>query len=198
MLDKIEREPSSSLAEQKLAAEIEKLRIENAQIRRPTWKSPTFLVTLLGLAASLIANVNQFQNSRKQLDNADNQFRLEREKWETEKVKLEAEIKRLNQEGIRKNERYEEVQNELKNIEKEINTWEESKFKDEVQLTLEKAKVDQYPTIEEYRKIVESTEASIKEKEGRLSNLRARRTELEQSIGCMQQSTQHKNEPNRT
>jgi len=186
MLDKIEREPSSSLAEQKLAAEIEKLRIENAQIRRPTWKSPTFLVTLLGLAASLIANVNQFQNSRKQLDNADNQFRLEREKWETEKVKLEAEIKRLNQEGIRKNERYEEVQNELKNIEKEINTWEESKFKDEVQLTLEKAKVDQYPTIEEYRKIVESTEASIKEKEGRLSNLRARRTELEQSIGCMQ------------
>jgi chromosome segregation ATPase len=186
MLDKIEREPSSSLAEQKLAAEIEKLRIENAQIRRPTWKSPTFLVTLLGLAASLIANVNQFQNSKKQLDNADNQFRLERDKWDTERKRLNAEIEKLHKQESRRDEGYEKVQNELRNIEKEINTWEESKFNDEVQLRLEKAKVDQYPTIEEYRKIVESRETSIKETEGRLSNLRARRTELEQSIGCMQ------------
>lgn len=186
MLDKTEREPSSNLVEQKLAAEIEKLRIENAQIKRPNWRSPTFLVTLLGLAASLIANINQYQNSTKQLEYLNDELRLEREKWDTEREKLKAEIETLNTSKIVNTQKREEVQNELEEVKAEINTWEESKFNDEVQLKLEKLKVDQYPTIEEYKKIVESREASIKDTNERLSNLHARRTELEKSIGCMQ------------
>lgn len=83
--------PSPSLPDQKLSAEIEKLRIENAQLRISAWRTPAFLVPAVGLVISLLGNGQQFLAARQSAAEATRKMELAEMRWKTEKEKLTAE-----------------------------------------------------------------------------------------------------------
>ncbi len=82
--------PKPSLSDEKLAAEIDKLRAENAQLRTSAWSTPVFIVPAVALLVSLVANAGQFWTAREAATDATRKFELAESQWKTQKPNTDA------------------------------------------------------------------------------------------------------------
>jgi hypothetical protein len=84
-----------TLAEQKLAEEVAKLRLENRRLHQSPWTSPTVLIAAAGLVLSVVGNVIQFRASTATADSSARAMDLAESKWKDERLKLRAEVDAL-------------------------------------------------------------------------------------------------------
>lgn len=170
------------LAEQKLAAEIERLRRENRQLAKPKRFTIASIVAVAGLIVSVGANIQQYSNALRTQAHAHAELDLAREKWEVERQELEAKIASLR-EGA---EERSGVRQELEKVAHDIRVWDASILEGTVQMNLELAQADgaSDPRLAAiYREQAELTKLNIDEKTRRRATLIARQAELEQRLG---------------
>jgi chromosome segregation ATPase len=86
-----------ALANERLRAEIAKLRMEAERLGRSGWREPALTLSICGLVVSLLGNVVQWRASDSAAKNAEAQLRLTQEKWGEEREKLRAEVAALQQ-----------------------------------------------------------------------------------------------------
>lgn len=128
-----EQTESSSLAERRLAGEVEKLNAENKRLRQSDWKSPTTIIATAGLVVSLIGNGFQFFAARRNAEIAAQQLALaerrwdkERLKWDEERLKLAAEVDALQAKESRSADRRAQLQSELDQVNGNVSVWDDA------------------------------------------------------------------------
>lgn len=178
------------LTAQKVRAELEKLRAENAAIRTPFWRTPTFLLAIGGLALSLFGNLVQFGSSKAAAAIAQGQLQLATSRWNGEREKLGAEVEALRQRNRVAVEDRSAVQAELFRLEKEASTWDSAVIKQSLDLKMLEADLARYESskrnemVKSTKDIIASTKELIQSFiEKRDASLR-RRSELERRLGC--------------
>ncbi len=185
-------EGDSGLSDQKLAAEIEKLRLENQSLKRPAWRNSTVLIAAGGLALSLLTNLNQCSTAKRASEDASMQFTAAQTRWATEKVKIELEVAVLKQKAGLTEEIIREVGAELEKVNSEIKVWDTWIFKDQMELKLEEAQLDRYLQAKRTemakagKQDVKNLKESIEYRTGERAALISRRSELEKRLGNAQ------------
>jgi hypothetical protein len=126
------------LAEAKLRAEIQKLRLEAAALHRSPWLAPAFVLAVGGFALSLVGNVIQYRNNERAASLAADQMDLARLKWEQEKQKLELDIQQIRERTAYTNEMRERDTAELADVDHAIEVSDEAIRNWQLELLTEK------------------------------------------------------------
>lgn len=175
----------TSLADQKIVEEIEKLRLEKAKLRESAWRTPATLVAIGGLILSLLGNFIQFRAGKISAATADRQQQLSEAKWAEERVKLQADIEFLQTKAQNAIADRSAVQQELNRVNKNIDVWDSALLKDNLDLMRMQSELSTYEIsnrtamAEATRKNIELQKNMIKMKTEEKNAEMARRSELE-------------------
>jgi hypothetical protein len=182
----------SDLADQKLAEEVAKLRIENRRLAQSPWLSPTAIVATGGLLLSIMGNVAQYRASQEASIGAARQADLAEQKWSEERLKLRAEVEALQSRNkstsaaqvareaqiAKINLAIDEIAKDLERV--NVSLLNSKAYRDQARLWNEKDK------IKEAEMAIERDLAELKEVTQRREGAIARRNVLEQSAGIRQ------------
>jgi chromosome segregation ATPase len=177
------------LADQKLLAEIEKLRTENKKLQESAWRSPAVLIAAGGLVLSLFGNIAQYRYASNATAASARQIELAESRWGEERQKLRAELEVLQARAKNVAEERSGVQEELEKVNKDIVVWDSALTKDNIDLMLLKAKLSQYEASNRpemaaaTRKNIVLQQDMIRLKTEEKNAAVARRSELEKRLG---------------
>lgn len=178
------------LQEEKLAQEIERLKLDNSQLKKPAWRNPTFVLAVGGLLLSALGNSVQFIAASRAEAKAAAELGLAERRWTTERQKLDAEIADLVESAKISKEQRVAILADLQEVNRDIKVWENAIFKDRARLLLEEAQLDQYvldqrpEMAEAQRKNIKLTKDGIDLRNGELQPRILRRSELERFLSC--------------
>lgn len=140
-----------------------------------------------GLAASLLGNATQYFSARQTAEQSARELGQIRERWNTERVKLQEEIEVLRQSARAAAADRAAILSELATVKQNIAVWDRELLKEELQLKLDLAKVDQDVFMnrdaEPARQVVALRKEAIAYKTKQRDALVARRSELESRLG---------------
>jgi hypothetical protein len=122
--------------------ELEKLRQELISLKRPWWKDYKVLGAIIAFLTSALFNIIQFENSEEASARANRELSLKSAQWESNKIQLEQQIQQLTKNNDFINGRREEVAFQLQQVKKDIITWENAEFKNNMELMSIEAELD--------------------------------------------------------
>jgi septal ring factor EnvC (AmiA/AmiB activator) len=77
--------------------ELEKLRLEVHTLKRPFWKDPKIVGSVVAFLISVGFNAGQFLDAKSESLRRDRELSIKQEEWTTQRQKVEAEVQRLKQ-----------------------------------------------------------------------------------------------------
>jgi len=168
--------------------EIEKLKLENAQLRQP-WRSPAFLIAVGGLVLSLLGNMQQGISAAAARAEAAEKLSLERDKWEKEREKLSVEIASAKVTMETSAADRADIEKELQQINQDIEAYDEAIEKARIELLSAQNQLELYKAQKRQAKaeaqvhIVSNHEMALQTFTNDREALITRRSELEKRLG---------------
>lgn len=181
----------NKISEEKSQLELEKLKEEIRSIKKPMWKDPKIAGTVLAFIVSLLFNVLQYSNTTKIEDRLEKEFAIKEDQWKVDKKRLDLVISRLSQdinEGEERKVRIKKIEEELKQVERDIFIWDEAIFKDESELVFMKNELRKHEGAGEknmanaVRKNIALQKTKIGTKKEELKKAEKRRLDLEKQM----------------
>ncbi|MFL5762950.1 MAG: hypothetical protein ACJ77K_03340 [Bacteroidia bacterium] len=182
-------DPENSLENQKLQEEIEKLRRENAELKKPFWKTTAFYATFIPLIFSICLNIRQSRQFDAELAQKIEGLNIEKGKLEVENGRLELEIQQYEDGTAVTGEAREKAKKDLSQLDSIITQDEDFLASHQVSLMKEQSEYDgiaeskkNSPTSIALKQNIGIDKQAIEDLKERLEEGRARRSELEKII----------------